>query len=178
MTSKNGIAYVWEHEPNCLTSKKIFLDAFVKCYRQVPLDVLQKSSNEEIVQWLDEFFEEMYVDYKNSKSNLWLSAKLDDQVVGFLVVDIAKHPEEIYLAQLAIDPAYQRRGIGSSMIRCLFERFSECRRFVVITRCVNEEAKSLYSALGFAPSSYMHHGYSQELYTGFEYINQPETKRQ
>ena len=174
---KNGITYVWENEPNYLESKKVFCDAFVKCYGQVPLDVLRKSSREEMVQWLDDAFEETYVDYKNSKTSMWLSAKVNDKVVGCLIIDIAKYPEEIYLAQLAIDPAYQGRGIASSMIRSLFDQFSECGRFVVITRCANEEAKGLYNALGFVPSSYMHEGYSKELYTGFEYINQQETER-
>lgn len=174
---KNAIAYVWENEPSYHESKKVFLDAFVKCYGQVPLDVLRKSSREEMVQWLDDAFEEAYVDYKNSKSNLWLSAKADDKIVGFLVIDIAKYPEEIYLSQLAIDPTYQGRGIASSMVRSLFDQFSECGRFVVITRCANEKAKGLYNALGFTSSSYMHEGYSRELYTGFEYINQPETER-
>jgi len=74
---KNGITYVWESVPNCLESKKVFLDAFVKCYSQVPLDVLRKSSREEMVQWLDDAFEGTYVDYKSSKSSLWLSAKAD-----------------------------------------------------------------------------------------------------
>ncbi len=167
---KNGIIYVWEQDPNCFEFKKVYLDAFVKCYDQVPLSVLRKSSREEMGQWLADAFEEFYVDSKSSKNNLWLSAKADGKVVGFLVINVAKYPEEIYLAQLAIDPAYQRRGIGSSMIRGLFDQFSECDKFVVITRCANEEAKGLYNALGFTPSSYMHEGYSRELYTGFEYI--------
>lgn len=174
---KNGITYTWENEPNYLASKKVFLDAFVKCYDQVPLDVLRKSSREEMVQWLDDAFQEMYVDYTASKSSLWLLAKAYDKIVGLLVIDLAKYPEEIYLAQLAIDPAYQRRGIGSSMVRSLFDQFSECGKFAVITRCANEEAKSLYSALGFSSSSYMHEGYSRDLYTGFEYISQQETAR-
>lgn len=169
---KNGIAYTWENKPNCCESKKVFLDAFVKCYGQVPLDVLKKPSREAMVQWLDDTFEEIYIDHKSSKSSLWLSAKANDKVVGFLVIDIAKYPEEIYLAQLAIDPTYQGRGIASSMIRSLFDQFSECGRFVVITRYANKEAKGLYNALGFAPSSYMHEGYSREFFTGFEYINQ------
>ncbi len=175
---KNGIAYVWDHEPSYLESKKVFLDAFVKCYNPIPLHVLRKSSREEMVQWLDYAFEETYVDYKNSKNSLWLSAKVHDKVVGCLIIDIAKYPEEMYLAQLAIDPAYQGRGIASSMIRSLFDQFSDCSRFVVITRCANEEAKGLYNALGFTSSSYMHEGYSRELYTGFEYINRKETERQ
>lgn len=168
---KNGIEYVWEIEPNRFESKKVFLDAFIKCYGQVPLSVLRKSSREEMVQWLNDAFEEIYIDYRNSKSSLWLSAKADDKIVGFLIIEIVKYPEEIYLAQLAIDPTYQGQGIASSMICSLFGQFSKCNRFVVITRCAIEEAKGLYESLGFVPSSYMHEGYSQELYTGFEYNN-------
>ena len=152
-----------------LNLKEVFLDAFVKCYFQIPLDVLKKPSREAMVQWLDNVFEEIYADYKSSKSSLWLSAKANDKVVGFLVIDIAKYPEEIYLAQLAIDPPYQGGGIASSMIHSLFDQFPECGRFVVITRSANEEAKGLYNALGFAPSSYMHEGYGREFFTGFEY---------
>lgn len=168
---KNGIEYIWEIEPNYFESKKVFLDAFVKCYGQVSLDVLRKPSREAMVQWLDEAFEETYADYKSSKTSLWLSAKADNKIVGFLIIDTAKYPREIYLAQLAIEPSYQRQGIASSMIRSLFDQFSECVRFVVITRRANEEAKELYHSLGFSPSSYMHEGYSRELYTGFEYNN-------
>jgi ribosomal protein S18 acetylase RimI-like enzyme len=171
---KNGIAYFWENEPNCSESKKVFLDAFLKCYGQVPLDVLRMPSREAMVQWLDNVFEEIYVDYKSSKSSFWFSAKANDKMVGFLVIDSAKYPEEIYLAQLAIDPAYQGQGIAGSMVRSLFDQFPECGRFIVITRCANEEAKGLYTALGFSPSSYIREGYSQELYTGFEYTNQQE----
>ena len=171
---KNEIAYVWENEPNCFESKNVFLDAFVKCYGQVPLEVLRQPSREAMIQWLDDAFEEVYGDYKSSTSVLWLSAKASDNVVGFLVIDTSKYPEEVYLAQLVVDPSYQRRGIASSLMRSLFDQFSECDKFVVITRSANEEANGLYHSLGFVTSLYMHEGYSQELYTGFEYINQHE----
>ncbi|HEX4840407.1 MAG TPA: GNAT family N-acetyltransferase [Rhabdochlamydiaceae bacterium] len=168
---KNGIAYVWESEPNCLEFKKIFVDAHVKSYSKVPLDVLKMSSREEVVTWLEDFFEARYADYKNSKNHLWFSAKVNGKTVGLLVLDITKHPEEIYIALLAVAPAHQGRGIASSMIHGLFDQFSTCGKFVLNTRHANEEAKGFYKALGFVPSSYLHEGLNRELYTGFEYIN-------
>lgn len=168
---KDEIAYVFEENPSYLQSKKVFVDAFVHCYNQIPLEVLKQPSRETMTEWLKNSFEETYKDFKSSTNKLWLSAKAEGSVVGFLVIDTSKYPEEIYLAQLAVDPAYQRQGIASTMIRSLFDQFSECRRFVVIPRCANEEAKNLYKSLGFSPSSYMHEGYSAELYTGFEYSN-------
>src|SRR5689334_11856472 len=100
-----GVDYVWESEPNHAESKKVFLNAFVTCYNQIPLPILGKLSREAMVQWLDDAFEEGYVAYKSSKSSLWLSAKSDDKIIGFLVINAEKYPDEIYLAQLAVDPA-------------------------------------------------------------------------
>ena len=168
---KNGIDYVWESEPNYPESKSVFLNAFAKCYDQVPLDALKQPSREAMIQWLDNVYEITYADYKNSKSRLWISAKANDKIIGFLVIDTKKNPEEIYLSLLAVDPAYQGRGIASSMIRSLFSQFPECEKFVVNTRHINEESKRLYLSLGFVASSYMHEGHNPELYVGFEYIN-------
>ncbi|MFN0065414.1 MAG: GNAT family N-acetyltransferase [Chlamydiales bacterium] len=166
---KNRIAYLWQSAPNYIDSKRVFVEAFVKCYSKIPLDVLGESSREEIVEQLNLGFEKIYVECTESKNFLWLSAEIENRVVGFIVIELTKYPEEIYLAVLAIDPAYQRRGIASSMVHSLVEQFADCGRFVVITRKANEEAMHLYRFLGFVPSSYMHEGYNRELYTGFCY---------
>jgi ribosomal protein S18 acetylase RimI-like enzyme len=168
---KNGITYVWEETPDHSTSKQVFLDAFVDCYSQIPLDVLGQPSREAMALWLADGFEEAYSNYQESTHSLWISAKAEGKVVGFLIIDVANYPEEIYLSQLAIDPAYHRKGIASSIIRALFEQFPECAKFVLITRRANEEAKGLYNSLGFVPSPYMHEGYSEDVYTGFEYVH-------
>ncbi len=168
---KRGISYVWEKEPHRSESKKVFLNAFVKCYDRISLDLLKQPSRKAMIQWLNGAFKETYVDFKNSKNILWISAKVNNKTVGFLVIDVEKHPEEIYLSQLSIDPAHQGKGIATSLIRSLFDQFPECHKFVAITRIVNEEAKGLYHSLGFSPGSYMREGYSPELYTGFEYTN-------
>jgi ribosomal protein S18 acetylase RimI-like enzyme len=172
-----GIDYVWESEPHYAESKKVFLNAFVKCYNRIPLHVLRQPSHEAMVQWLDAVFDEVYRDYRDRNSSLWLSAKSNDRTIGFLVINTAKYPDEIYLAQLAVDPAFQRQGIATAMIRELFAQFSQCAKFVVITRCANEEARGFYTALHFIPSSYLHEGYSHELYSGFEIIGRCLWKR-
>jgi ribosomal protein S18 acetylase RimI-like enzyme len=166
---KNGISYSWESQPDPFENKRVFLDAFIKCYKEIPLEILRKASREAVANWLSESFDETYLDFESSETLFWLSGKINDQVVAFLVIDTTNYPEEIYLALLAVDPTYQGKGIASVMIKALFDQFSDCTKFVVITRCANEEAKGLYKALGFTPSLYIHEGYSRELYTGFEY---------
>ncbi|MBS0584693.1 MAG: GNAT family N-acetyltransferase [Verrucomicrobia bacterium] len=164
-----AVTYVWEDEPDYVTSKKIFVEAFGTYYSQIPLEVLRQPSREAMREWLENAFEEFYTG--SDKNSLWLAAKIENKMIGFLVVDVEKFPEQIYLQQLAVDPSYQRRGVASSLIRGLFKEFRDCSHFVVVTRHANEKAKKLYLSLGFSPASYMHEGYSPELYTGFEYFN-------
>jgi ribosomal protein S18 acetylase RimI-like enzyme len=168
-TQKDAVAYVWDAEPDYVTSKKIFVEAFGSYYSEIPLEVLRQPSREAMHEWLENTFEDLY--RGSDKNNLWLTAKVNDKTIGFLVVDIEKFPEQIYLQQLAVDPSYQRRGVASSLIRSLFKEFRDCSHFVVVTRHANEKAKQLYLSLGFSPASYMHEGYNPEVYTGFEYFN-------
>jgi len=167
---KNGISYVWEKMPDFLESKRIYLEAFTKCYSSYPLEVFKLPAKKTVEQMIEEIFDQVYVDYQSSESYRWLSAKVNDHLIGFLLIDMVKGPEEVYLAHLAIDPSYQGRGIASTMIKSLYDQFPKCVRFVVITRQVNEGAKALYHALGFIPSPYMHEGYSAEMYTGYELL--------
>ena len=165
----DSISYEWEAEPDFYQCKKVFMEAFIKCYDPIPLEVLRKHSRAEMIQWLSDVYDEIYTDYQNKGANhRWLSAKIDGNAVGCLLIDLEKFPEEVYLAEMAVDPEHQRKGIATSLISSLLDQLPETKRFVVITRKANEEAKALYHALGFIDSPYIHEGYSPELYCGFE----------
>ncbi len=169
--NKIGIDYVWETEPNFYEFKKVYCDAFIKCYENVLSESLGMTSKEEVIKWVDKHADDVYLDFRNSTSKLCLSAKSDNKIVGFLIIDIEKFPEEIYLSELPVDPAYQRQGIGTTLVQTIFHQFPATTKFVVISRKVNEEAKGLYTFLGFTSSPYMHKGYSNDIYSGFEYVN-------
>jgi ribosomal protein S18 acetylase RimI-like enzyme len=162
----NSVSYEWEAEPNFSECKNVFMEAFIKCYDPIPLEVLNKPSRAAMIQWLSDTYDEIYTE--RSPSSRWLTAKIDERAVGCLVIDLEKYPEEIYLAQMAVDPAHQRQGIATTMILNFCEQLPETKRVVVITRKANSEAIELYHALGFADSSYIHEGYSAEIYCGFE----------
>lgn len=170
-TNLDRIQYTWEQSPNFQNSKKIFLDAFIKCYGDLPLEKLQKSSREELVSWLDSTFDETYNAHQNNQDQLWLTAKVDCNEVGFIVIDVSKHPDEIYLMQFAIAPTFQRKGIGTTIIDQLIEQFPKCQKFAVVTRWVNEESVMFYKNYGFKTSPYSHEGYDPKLYGGFEYLH-------
>jgi ribosomal-protein-alanine N-acetyltransferase len=79
-------------------------------------------------------------------SSMWLVVKDKRRVIGFM---IAKHVEDVlYLCNIAVDPAYQRRGIGWRMIS-EFVRF-DCNSVVLtLTVKIDNPARKFYSVLGF-----------------------------
>lgn len=165
------ISYEWESEPDFGQCKNLFLDAFIKCYDPIPVEVLRKASRPAMIQWLSDAFDEDYAaQVAPGSTKLWLTAKEEDRAVGFLQIDLEKSPDEVYLALMAVDPNHQREGIARAMVTSLLEQLPDTNRFVVITRIANEEARQFYAALGFVESSYIHEGYSRDLYIGYELI--------
>lgn len=66
------------------------------------------------------------------------------------VLEIDERPDEIYLAMIALLPAWQGRGIGSAVIRSLLERAASSRRAVTLRVLEsNPRAIALYESLGF-----------------------------
>ncbi|MCH9621639.1 MAG: hypothetical protein S4CHLAM20_10640 [Chlamydiia bacterium] len=165
-----NLQFVWEKTPNFYKSKKVFLDAFTKCYDTIDLKKLKKSSKEELYLWLDETFNNTFEDYQNNEEQLWLTIKLANHNIGFLIINISKYPDEIYLEQFAVNPKFQRKQIGTSIIDSLVEQFPECKKLAVVTRWVNYQSVNFYKKYGFVESSYTHPGLDPKLYGGFEFI--------
>ncbi len=171
---KGAILYEWEANPDFYECKKVFMEAFIKCYDPIPLEVLGKPSRADMIQWLSDAYDEIYSEFLQNPCHLrWLTAKSNGEAVGCLLIDLEKAPDEVYLAEMAVSPEHQREKIASTMVRSLFEQIPDAKRFVVITRRANEEAKGFYRALGFVDSDYMHEGYCPKVYTGFEFTRDP-----
>jgi ribosomal protein S18 acetylase RimI-like enzyme len=74
--------------------------------------------------------------------------ELDQRPIGFL--DVAFHADHVFLAAIEIDPAYQRHGIGTALIRDIIANAAALRlpvRLQVLK--VNDRARALYQRLGF-----------------------------
>lgn len=54
----------------------------------------------------------------------------------------------IYVRDLIVKPSYQRRGIGSRLMKLVSERFSEVRQFLLITDEGDEISNAFYQAIG------------------------------
>jgi len=76
-------------------------------------------------------------------------ALLEGQIVGYQMSTSAF--DSAHLARLAVDPRWQRRGVGRRLVEDMFETFSTIgvRSFSVNTQASNPQSLSLYHSLGF-----------------------------
>lgn len=72
---------------------------------------------------------------------------LDGKRVGWL--EVRQTGEEIFLKQLYLDPAYQRRGIGSYVIQRLLNDWAGIARSMALFVLKNNPAVRFYQRLGF-----------------------------
>jgi len=102
---------------------------------------------------------------KSFPNGFWI-AEEDDRVVGVAYGYFRDVPPEVlerwkaskagYVALMAVDESYRRRGIGGALLKRLLEEFRKAGADVVTVHCPAEatEAKKLYDKLGFEVRAY------------------------
>ncbi|MBV9161975.1 MAG: ribosomal protein S18-alanine N-acetyltransferase [Pseudonocardiales bacterium] len=76
----------------------------------------------------------------------YLSAREGDSLIGY--VGLARAGSEAEIHTLAVDPAYQRRGIGRALLRAVLDHAVGATVFLEV-RTDNESAIKLYRSEGF-----------------------------
>lgn len=76
-----------------------------------------------------------------------------DRIVGFASGVDYVHPDkprELWINEVGVLPAFQRRGLGLAVLRCLLDhgRSLGCSVAWVLTHSGNQPARQLYAALG------------------------------
>ncbi len=151
-----------EDLPSC---ESIFMTAFSEAYKDFTPEQLGVKDK---VLFLKEAFADVYDDVCLGLQKLMV-AKIADQVVGFVGFKETEQAHQVYISQLAVDPAYWKQGIGKWLVFSVFELFDEVESLVVIPRKINRVAHNFYFKLGFMESSYMHPGYNPARYIGYEW---------
>jgi ribosomal protein S18 acetylase RimI-like enzyme len=84
-----------------------------------------------------------------SQSGYATVAFLDDKLVGYQMT--TENPSSAHLARLAVDPIYQGRNIGKSLIKDLIEHYNHkgMNNISVNTQNDNFASKALYTNTGF-----------------------------
>jgi aminoglycoside 6'-N-acetyltransferase I len=89
--------------------------------------------------------------YLASPGHFMIVALFDDMVVGQCAAVIHRHPDkvsELYIDEVGVAPAFQRRGIATRMLDAMFELGREhgCKETWVGTEPDNVAARALYEA--------------------------------
>ena len=144
----------------------MFIRSFLTCYRTS--QTRGHMSDKDIAAYLENYFTKYVRPRLVSEEEQWFCfAREGDELIGFAIFE--KHPNrEIYVAELAISPEHWRKGLGKAMMDAILEKEPETRKILLITEHDNKLSQKFYEGLGYRRSSYMHGGYSEEVYCGYE----------
>lgn len=90
----------------------------------------------------------------------------NDKMIGFAIFE-KWEGQDYYLAEMAVLPAYQRRGIGKQLVFSIFEKDQNAKKILLITEKGNTWSQSFYEKIGFKPSSFHHPDYPEN-FIGYE----------
>lgn len=88
------------------------------------------------------------------KSLLILGAYDNDKLVGIVRV-VGDEASVVYIQDMLVMPSYQRRGIGTSLMRELMERYKNTYQMTLLTDDI-EKNKAFYQSLGFVNITDIH----------------------
>ncbi len=171
--NKEQVALEWVTSGTLAEERKVFMSAFKMAYTGFSLETLKIKS---LDGFLTAVFDEEVADVNDkSKKVYFVTARKAGKVVGFAAFDETKNPHEVYIRQLAVDPASWGSGIGKDLIFSILQKLPSTKKFVVMTRKVNQIARKFYLKVGFTVCNFLHEGLDPERYIGYEYTI-PEKK--
>ena len=88
------------------------------------------------------------------KSLLVLGAYDNDKLVGVVRV-VGDEASVVYVQDMLVMPSYQRKGIGTSLMRELMERYKNTYQMTLLTDDI-EKNKAFYQSLGFVNITDIH----------------------
>lgn len=137
--------------------KEQFLDVFLAAF--LPHN---RSTNEQLT---DYFYKK--ISHRLNNGQPICAAYVDNRMVGYAMFE-RWEDSSYYLAEMAVIPEYQLRGIGKQLVFSIFERDPSTKKILLITRNTNKGAQAFYEKIGFKPSSFQHPQYP-EGFVGYEF---------
>lgn len=89
----------------------------------------------------------MFMSELSRPQSVCLAASEADELLAYLVC--SRHDRVWHLANIAVAPSRRRRGLGTSLVRALFDAAGEDRAYTLEVRPTNRSAIAMYEALGF-----------------------------
>lgn len=96
----------------------------------------------------------------NAPNNCFYIASIDGEDVGYIYARVVRRPESaymhpwdfVYIDQISVKPAYQRRGCGAALIQATRELAKEqgITTVAIDTWFFNEKAQAFFAGQGFS----------------------------
>jgi ribosomal protein S18 acetylase RimI-like enzyme len=171
VTSQDGLNIRLTLPLDTLKEEKIiFIKAFTESYTRNPIIMgdIKNLKKMDLKTFLQSAFEDEENDFTNKKEKtIFLSAKtLEGKTIGYASFD--KGAETIYIRQLAVDPAFWKKGVGACLVFAIFKLWEKPSRLQLVTRRANTKALTFYQNLGFTYSNFAHQGLDPKLYCGMD----------
>lgn len=133
------------------------LDVFLKAF------LPQGRSNTE--QLTDYFYKK--IKPRLDENQLTITVWDQNKIVAFAIFEKWRE-KSYYLAEMAILPEYQRRGIGKQLVFSIFDKDQAANKILLVTEKENKWAQAFYEKIGFKPSSFQHPDYPEN-FIAYEY---------
>jgi len=159
--------YEWDQLADFDAASELFMKSFLAAYAPIPLESIGVESKEAFLREVID--DEMELFFQDPTVH-WLIAKEDGKVIGLLILDLSRYPEEVYGRQMAIHPDYLRHSVGTEMAKVARANLPNAKRIVAITRVFNTTSMAFFESLGFKRCTYMHEGYDPTRYVGYEIV--------
>lgn len=89
----------------------------------------------------------MFVSELSRPQSVCLAAMNGSELIGYLIC--ARHDQAWHLANVAVAPAWRRKGLGTALICEMFDVVGEDGSFTLEVRPTNRSAIAMYHRLGF-----------------------------
>jgi [ribosomal protein S18]-alanine N-acetyltransferase len=89
----------------------------------------------------------MFVLELSKPSGVCLAAEVESELVGYSVC--SRYDTVWHLMNIAVEPDWRRRGIGSALLQALLERVGDDAQLTLEVRRSNQGAVVLYERFGF-----------------------------
>lgn len=93
----------------------------------------------------DEMLRMAYVD------SLWIYGAFDDDRLIGLVRCVGDGQHILLVQDLIVDPEYRGKGIGTTLFKAAWDRYTHVRMFMVVTDLASPSANRFYQRLGMKP---------------------------
>ena len=132
-------------------AQQTLVASFLTAYENVPLAELNPDfkSSEDVRRFYQDYFESEFAHFQNG-SLIWVQAFIGKQLVGWATFEL-EDKNQAYLNLLAVDPSYQKRGIGKHLVffLCSETSFPLIETIHVLLRKINLQGRRFYESIGF-----------------------------